>query len=415
MPVLCIYHANCADGLLAAWAVHRALPDAEFAAASYSGDPVGSRGRRAEGGGWDFTALRDRDVLIVDFSYPLATLRAIAAEARSVLVLDHHKTAQEDLATLLPPTTWIGDQETFPAPYADWLADTDAADQPVAAIFDMNRSGAGITWDYLNPRADNRQLAQIRSGVRRKWDVDPDVIEPGHVTKEIEDKIQALPRPRIVDLVEDRDLWRFKYGDETRAFHAVLASYDWTDLPAMFARLDDWDRASHRYDEIATDRLNLGRETRWEGLLAEGHAILRAHRIAVQAAVRATRRTMRLTGHVVPVANVPAALASDAGEMLNEQQTEALNTAITVARFSATYYDGSDGRRHFSLRSPPGGADVGAVAKRMAARFNALGSSLAEMAYDALGRRNVWSDHTWSGGGHAHAGGFDAPLGWEGE
>lgn len=52
-------------------------------------------------------------------------------------------------------------------------------------------------------------------------------------------------------------------------------------------------------------------------------------------------------------------------------------------QFSATYYDGADGRRHFSLRSPEGGADVGAMAKRH------------------------------GGGGHEHAAGFDAPLGWE--
>lgn len=61
-------------------------------------------------------------------------------------------------------------------------------------------------------------------------------------------------------------------------------------------------------------------------------------------------------------------------------------------------YDGEDGRRHFSLRSPEGGADVGAVARRMAEQFNAQ-----------------YQSGTWAGGGHEHAAGFDAPIGWEGE
>jgi hypothetical protein len=373
-PILCVYHANCADGLVAAWAVHRALgPDVDYKPANY-GDRI------------DRNRVLGKDVLIVDFSYPLSVLRAIAQEARSVLVLDHHATSQADLATLTPPTTWIGDQETCPAPYATWLTDADAADQPLAAIFDMDRSGAGITWDYLH-RCGKTHTAQ-------SW-----------------------PRPRIVDLVEDRDLWRFQYGDESRAFHAVLASYDWTDLPAMFARLDEWGRAQRRHDVIALD---LKCESIWEGILSEGHAILRAHRQSVAAAVRATRRTMSLAGHVVPVACVPAGMASDAGQLLNQPLEGNVNNEAVVVRyvpssaalragetrpfFSATYYDGADGLRHFSLRSPPGGADVGKIAQQIAESFN-------QRYY--YGREAAAKP--WSGGGHEHAAGFDAPLGWEGE
>jgi hypothetical protein len=368
MKTLCIYHANCADGLGAAWAVHRALgADVEFVAAKYGDTPPGMKwvadnnhcrdcDRAYETGQlWPDehqprlestplpSRLRGCDVMIVDFSYPLATLRAMAAEARSVLVLDHHKTARDDLIQVRPGRegwkNWLRYGPIYPG------APKPAPDPDnLGAIFDMERSGAALTWDYFYP---------------------------------------GKPRPRIIDLIEDRDLWRFRYGDESRAFHAALTSYDITDLPAMFDRLDKWHNLPEKPHPIY-----------WWALLNEGHAILRAQRQAVAAVVKATRRTMRIGGHVVPVANVPPTMASDAGHLMcnppckcvsghEDCQGTGLDQPLPV--FSATYYDGTDEKRHFSLRSPPGGADVSAVAKQ------------------------------YGGGGHEYASGFDMPIGWEGE
>jgi hypothetical protein len=106
--------------------------------------------------------VRGRDVYIVDFSYKLETMRALIAEAKSLVVLDHHKTAQEVL----------GDQYSF-----DPLL-------KARITFDMNRSGAGITWDYFYP---------------------------------------GEPRPWLVDYVEDRDIWKWKLRD-SRAVNAFIAS-----------------------------------------------------------------------------------------------------------------------------------------------------------------------------------------------
>src|SRR5688500_6169509 len=93
MRPLCIAHgSSCIDGLAAAWVVHRALgDDVEFVYASYGQDPPDVAGR---------------DVVIVDFSYKRPVLEAMAARARSVLVLDHHKSAAEDLAGLPEPWSW---------------------------------------------------------------------------------------------------------------------------------------------------------------------------------------------------------------------------------------------------------------------------------------------------------------------
>ena len=65
---ICIYHANCADGFTAAWAVRQALGSGvEFVPAGYGDEPPD---------------VDDADVVIVDFSYPRAVLERMAKWAR---------------------------------------------------------------------------------------------------------------------------------------------------------------------------------------------------------------------------------------------------------------------------------------------------------------------------------------------
>lgn len=109
MPLV-IYHANCVDGFTAAWVADRALrrqgaDDVELFAAQHGNQPPDVTGR---------------DVYIVDFSYARDLLLQMRKVARSIVVLDHHKTAQEALAGL------------------DFC------------IFDMDRSGAGLAWWYFH-------------------------------------------------------------------------------------------------------------------------------------------------------------------------------------------------------------------------------------------------------------------------
>jgi oligoribonuclease NrnB/cAMP/cGMP phosphodiesterase (DHH superfamily) len=125
---LVIYHDRCVDGFTAAWAIWCRFGDhdTEYLPANH-GDAAPS--------------VRGRDVYIVDFSYPREVLIDMHREARELLVLDHHRTARVELEGLS------------------------------YALFDMERSGAGMTWDYFHG---------------------------------------ADTRPWLIDYVEDRDLWRFK-------------------------------------------------------------------------------------------------------------------------------------------------------------------------------------------------------------
>ena len=77
----CIYHANCPDGFAAAWVVKKALENVVFFPAGYQTTPPDVTGK---------------DVVIADFSYKRPVLLEMAAQANSILILDHHKTAIED-------------------------------------------------------------------------------------------------------------------------------------------------------------------------------------------------------------------------------------------------------------------------------------------------------------------------------
>lgn len=132
---LCIYHANCQDGFGAAFAVWKRFGAAvTFYPGRFEQPPPSVVGQ---------------EVIIVDFSYPPAVLTAMAAEAASVLILDHHLTAEQNLAPLL-------------------------AAGVVSGQFDQHRSGAGMAWDWFFP---------------------------------------GQPRPPLLDYIEDRDLWRHALPD----------------------------------------------------------------------------------------------------------------------------------------------------------------------------------------------------------
>jgi len=109
---LCIYHKSCSDGFAAACIVFQALHgNVELYAGTYQDDPP------------DVT---DRKVIIVDFSYKRDVLLKMAESAKHIIIIDHHKSAQEDLRDLNQTN--------------------------IFCIFDMEHCGAMLTWDFYFPR-----------------------------------------------------------------------------------------------------------------------------------------------------------------------------------------------------------------------------------------------------------------------
>jgi hypothetical protein len=303
---LCIYHGNCQDGFGAAWAVRYALgmDNVEFHPGVYQDAPPDVTGR---------------DVILVDFSYKRPVLDAMAQVARSIVIVDHHKSAQEDLA---PFTVELCGSARFvwadvPGVIADLV---ELGRPPIVAHFDMERSGAGMAWDCF---------------------VDE-------------------PRLPLINHIEDRDLWRFKLP-KTREIAAALFSYPY--------HFELWD--------------GLMQPARLDTLAIEGEAIERKHHQDIANTLPIVRREMVIGGYLVPVANLPFTMTSDAGHALCEYYDRGL-AGSCLPPFAACYWDTPQGRV-FSLRSRDDGMDVSTIAKQ------------------------------YGGGGHARASGFRAAIGWEGD
>ncbi|MEJ2308928.1 MAG: DHHA1 domain-containing protein [Gammaproteobacteria bacterium] len=262
MKPLLIYHGGCQDGFGAAWSVWKRHGDGyDYHPGIHHEPPPDVSGR---------------DLVLADFSYPLDIMRQLIAEAASITIIDHHVSAARELQPLL-----------------------DAGE--IEGIFDMEKSGAMLTWEWFHP---------------------------------------GETAPQLLEYIQDRDLYRFALPD-SRAISSALFSW-----PQDFAT---WDRL------MAGDL---------EQLRQDGIAIERKQQRDIQALVRSGTRRMQLAGHEVPALNVPYTMASDAGNLLAQDEP-----------FAVCYWDDADGRV-FSLRSVAQGVDVSEIAR------------------------------AFGGGGHRHAAGF---------
>lgn len=169
-------------------------------------------------------------------------------------------------------------------------------------VFDMERSGAGLAWDVL---CDGR------------WG------GPG--------------RPRLVDIVEDRDLWRFRFP-ETKAISAALWTYRFD--------FDVWTMLGMRIEDEA------GRSV----IVAEGEAILRYQANYHRAMLERVRTIAHPNGLAVAVINAPGFGASELLHAVIETKDRAWNAPFVVG-WSVL----ADGRISVSLRGD-GTYDLGRLA-----------------------------------------------------
>jgi len=102
-----LYHDDCIDGFGAAWAAWRRLGDGATYTPVTHGDPPPD--------------ITGRHVHILDFSYARPILLDLKSRAASIEVVDHHKTAQENLKGL------------------DFCT------------FDMDKCGAVLAWERFHP------------------------------------------------------------------------------------------------------------------------------------------------------------------------------------------------------------------------------------------------------------------------
>lgn len=136
---ICIYHKGCVDGFGAAWAIKRMFDqranegekfNLEFHPANY---------------GSEVPDVKGKHVYVVDFSYKRPEMDSIIEVCESLVILDHHKTAEAELEGI------------FEHP-------------KVSGMFNMAFSGAALAWAYYH---------------------------------------DGLAPPKLIKHIEDRDLWKF--------------------------------------------------------------------------------------------------------------------------------------------------------------------------------------------------------------
>tara|TARA_B100000214_G_scaffold290247_1_gene219940 strand:- start:512 stop:1345 length:834 start_codon:yes stop_codon:yes gene_type:complete len=123
-----IYHANCTDGFGSAFSAWKLLGNrAEYYACTHGSKPPNVKGK---------------NVVILDFSFDNKTTKKLIKDANNLLVIDHHKSAMVELHD---------------------ISNT---------IFDMNKSGATMAWEFFHPGKEPPKFIQyITDRDLWKWEL----------------------------------------------------------------------------------------------------------------------------------------------------------------------------------------------------------------------------------------------------
>ncbi len=154
MKKLCFYHSGCPDGFGAAWSVRKAWgEDAWYVARGHE-----DRVRMGD--------CEDALVAFVDIAPGRDELRELADVASQVVVLDHHVTARDRLAS---DSSYVNELE----------------EEGHLLHFDLGHSGSVLAWQYFHPENET---------------------------------------PDLLRYVEDQDLWNWALP-QSDAINAAIASY----------------------------------------------------------------------------------------------------------------------------------------------------------------------------------------------
>lgn len=158
------YHGGCTDGFCSAWIANQVLGHtADYIPISYSQE-------------LDIERLRGKEVYVLDFSFKKDVVQKLLEVANKTIILDHHKTALEELKDLV------------------------GTNEKKHIVFDMSKSGSILSWDYFSN---------------------------GNIVA-----------PLLVQYVNDRDLWKFELKN-SREINEVIGchAYDFKEYDALFTLL----------------------------------------------------------------------------------------------------------------------------------------------------------------------------------
>jgi oligoribonuclease NrnB/cAMP/cGMP phosphodiesterase (DHH superfamily) len=185
---ICLYHDNCPDGIGAAypfWRIHENDSNFQIIGAMYNES-------------YPIDKIKNKNVVIVDFSYKRTDLLEMSKVCKSILILDHHKTAKDNLTGI--------DEEC----------------ENISYIFDMNRSGAQISWDYCYP---------------------------------------TMARPWFIDYIADRDLWKWElpFSKEINKALFIGEWFQFEKLESLYMNTNSVESLKYKFAEQGKIILNCER------------------------------------------------------------------------------------------------------------------------------------------------------------
>ena len=197
MTIKVIYHANCPDGFCSAYLFwkHFNSEPGEWSQDTMEFIPMNY------GQELDFTKFNKEDIVyLVDFSFKRPVLIELAERVKHIWVLDHHKTAYNELSSIPEGGN-------------------------ILVYFNMDLSGAQLAYNYL--KHDNPLI--------NEWN----------------------DYPKLVSYVADRDLWKFEL-ESSKEISMYIRSFDYDfeewrgieyNIFNCFAQTVDQGRAILRYQE----------------------------------------------------------------------------------------------------------------------------------------------------------------------
>lgn len=225
-----LYHANCQDGTGAAFAAWKKFGDNAVYLPVQYGKPLP-----------EFEKGPDTTLYLLDFSVPsVADLEALGDACGRVVVCDHHVTARDALGGCNHPN--------------------------VEVVFDMERSGAVIAWNYFHPDAEV---------------------------------------PLLLQYVQDRDLWKFEFPD-TQAVHAGLG--------LVKGPVGAWNK--YAFSDYYLDELTV-----------QGDTLLERDKLAVEAKVPNQVKVVTFNQYEAGILNT-GELVSEVGEAIYNDATLNVDFAI---------------------------------------------------------------------------------------
>lgn len=256
-----LYHANCLDGAGAKFAAWKKYGNkAEYIAVNYKQAVP------------EFES--NSEIYILDFSYPRDVLEGLQAAGHKVVIRDHHVTAKEAL-------------EGLPG-----------------AVFDMDKSGAVMAWEYFHPNT---------------------------------------PVPQLLLHIQDRDLWKFKLPG-TKEINMAIPLMEWDMLM--------WN------DVVLTDiGTKLPGEPLWTTakLKLAGEVLEQSNQQKIKSALKSKVKIIKFLGYEIGITNT--------GELGSEIGNAIYDSKDLNVDFAITYCISPKDEVFFSLRSK-GAMDVRKIAEK---------------------------------------------------